>query len=162
MKMLARNDRIYEDQRKETLSFNFKTNNLQPSAFREKIDLTSCFIKAMIPVLTETFSIEFNGTKRPKYTKIKEEWLKDPSAIGVLTGRWTGHIPPVTMCEQFNDLRVDTNHNKVTTYLFVDIEVDTLSATVKEIRKEIKIIKEQQFESQNYPKEPSNFDLNLS
>jgi hypothetical protein len=55
MKMLARGDREDEAARKETLSKTFVTQNLQPKAYRDPISLSSCYIKVMVPVLTETF-----------------------------------------------------------------------------------------------------------
>ena len=77
MKKINRADHENEAQRKDTLSFNFITQNQQPTAFRKPIDTTKCFVKAMVPVLTETFEAEFNGTKRPTYNKVGEEWLKN-------------------------------------------------------------------------------------
>jgi hypothetical protein len=56
---------------------------------------------------------------------------------------------------------VDLTSNKVTTYLFVDIELNSDAATVSDLAEEIRIIKEQQFEFQNYPKDGANFCLNL-
>jgi hypothetical protein len=87
----------------------------------------------MIPVLTETFEAQFNGTKRPTYIKVGEEWLRNESVIGIITSDWTGSIPPTTICEQLNDLRVDIRANKVTTYLFVDIAADSLLAQVPDV-----------------------------
>ena len=92
-------DRLHEDQRKESLGYNFVTQNLQPSALRRPLDLGSCYIKVMVPVLTETFEAKFNGTKCPTYVKIAEDWLAKPSVIGIITGDWAGYIPPVTICE---------------------------------------------------------------
>jgi hypothetical protein len=77
---------------------------------------------------------------------VDEEWLSNPSVIGVVTSGWTGSIPPATICEQLNDLRVDIRANKVTTYLFVDLEADSLLAQVMDPREEINVIKNQNFE----------------
>jgi hypothetical protein len=96
----------------------------------------------MIPVLVETFESTLNGSKRPSYVKTGEELVRNPAAIAVITGEWAGDIPPVTISEQLNDLRIDMSANKVTTYLFVDLD-DSFLVKIPDVSKQIANIREQ-------------------
>ena len=58
------------------------------------------------------------------YCKVDEDWKPKANALAVVTGEWAGQIPPVTICEQENDLRVDVKANIVTTYVFRDLGED--------------------------------------
>lgn len=72
------------------------------------------------------------------YTKVDEDWTPKANALAVVTGEWAGQIPPVTICEQENDLRVDVKANTVTTYVFrdlgEDLEVKIDSSEIDQLR----------------------------
>lgn len=85
---------------------------------------------AIVPILKETYHAKFNGTKKPMYTRMKSELLRDPHVIGILTAGPTGEIPPVTLCEQYNDLRADENANSVYTYVFAPMDASTMHVSI--------------------------------
>ena len=74
---MHRSDIKNEIRRKESLGYNFKTENLQPSAFRSPLfddhmkPVSKYYLTAFVPILRETYRAEFCGTKRPKYNKLK-------------------------------------------------------------------------------------------
>jgi len=86
MKKLHKDDKINEEARKESLGNIFHTQNLHPTAFRSPFSPSSCHIKALVPVLCETFEAVFDGAKRPVYRKVGEKWLQQKSIFGVITG----------------------------------------------------------------------------
>ena len=126
VRKLHRSDVKNEIRRKESLGYNFKTENLQPSAFRKPLvgknnqPVRKYYLTAFVPILRESYRAEFNGCKRPKYFKLKteESWMRDIHVMGVLTAAPMAQVPPVTICEQLNDLRVDDHFNHVYTYVF--------------------------------------------
>jgi len=83
VKKLHKSDARNELRRKESLGNQFKTESLQPSAFRDQFEvrkpksatmkcesgLVEGYITAMVPILTEEYRAKFNGTKRPRYFK---------------------------------------------------------------------------------------------
>ena len=92
-----------------------------------------------MPILKETYRAEFNGCKRPKYIKLKEQeqWINDTHVMGVLTAAPMSQVPPVTICEQLNDLRVDDHFNHVYTYVFQSLNSDTMSVEIPNPQEEI-------------------------
>ena len=127
----------------------FKTENLQPKAFRNSlIDAKEYFLTALVPVLRETYTANFNGAKRPKYCKNGQTWVKDEIIMGVLTSADpmpTGQIPPVTICEQLNDLRVDPNSNHVITYIFKALDPTKMQVSI-DVKQEMDVIQTQRYE----------------
>ena len=107
VRKLHRSDVKNEIRRKESLGYNFKTENLQPRSFREPLvtknnkPVDKYYLTAFVPILKETFRAEFNGCKRPKYIKLEdgENWMCDTHAIGLLTAAPISQVPPVTICE---------------------------------------------------------------
>ena len=84
----------------------------------------------MVPILKENYQALFNGTKRPAYNLQYQAQMKDEYIFGVLTAEDPGLIPSVTICEQLNDLRVDPTANHVLTYLFKQINPQTMRVEV--------------------------------
>ena len=127
-----------EARRRESLGYYFKTENLQPKALRkalvdnqnQPLQGKSYFVTAIVPILKETYRAKFNGTKKPTYTRIDATLMKDQFVMGVLTSAPSGHIPPVTLCEQYNDLRADEDANTVFTYTFAQMDGNTQSVRV--------------------------------
>ena len=119
-----------EFRRRESLGYSFKTENLQPTAFRKSLVKKSgrphrgavYHLTAMVPILRENYRAKFNGTKKPIYTKIDSEFVRESHVLGVLTAEMQGYVPPVTLCEQYNDLRADEDANFVYTYAFVGLD----------------------------------------
>ena len=86
---MHRSDIKNEIRRKESLGYNFKTENLHPSAFRSPLLnkegklAPKYYLTAFVPILRESYRAEFNGTKRPKYHKLDKEetWIQDQQTI---------------------------------------------------------------------------------
>ena len=156
VRKLHRSDVKNEIRRKESLGYNFKTENLQPKSFREPLvtkdnkPVDKYYLTAFVPVLKETFRAEFNGCKRPKYIKLEdgENWMRDTHAIGLITAAPISQVPPVTICEQLNDLRVDDHFNHVYTYVFQSLNPETMRVEVHDPAEEIRVLKSQDFERQ--------------
>ena len=72
--------------------------------------------------------------------------MQDSHVLGILTAGPVGDVPPVTICEQFNDLRADENANCVYTYAFVNMDASTMRAKVDNAQEIVRIIKDQAFE----------------
>ena len=85
-----------ELRRKESLGHIFKTENLQPRAFRKQLlksngtSLDRYFLTAFVPVLKESYKANFDGTKRPTYKLQSSSWLNDEIIFGVLTAEDCG------------------------------------------------------------------------
>jgi len=128
VRKLHTSDAKNESRRKESLGHIFKTENLQPRAFRRGLlnddgsELDKYFLTAFVPVLRESYHATFKGTKRPTYNLQSTKWLENELIFGALTAEDCGMIPGVTICEQFNDLRVDPDANHVVTYIFKSMD----------------------------------------
>lgn len=67
VRKLHRSDIKNEIRRKESLGYNFQTENLHPSAFRSPLvdkdgqPLSKYYLTAFVPILRETYRAEFNG-----------------------------------------------------------------------------------------------------
>jgi hypothetical protein len=70
----------------------------------------------------------------------------------------TGRIPSVTICEQLNDLRVDSSANHVITYLFENMDSKTSKVVIEDPQSEIQVIKQQRFE-ESYKREMRDASL---
>ena len=67
--------------------------------------------------------------------------------LGVLTaGPPVGEIPPVTLCEQYNDLRADPEANVVFTYAFPRLDASDLKVQIDSPSDFIRVVREQDFE----------------
>ena len=159
---LHRSDARNEVRRRESLGYSFKTENLQPKAMRKPlVDKAgkalggeSYHLTAIVPVLKETYRAKFNGTKKPNYTRTETEPMRDSHVMGVLTAAPVGSIPPVTLCEQYNDLRADKEANTVFTYVFASMDAESMQVEVRDAQDTvIKVIKEQDFERQHKAKQ---------
>ena len=100
-------DQRNEVRRRESLGYSFKTENLQPRSFRKALvdkrnkplKGDAYYLTAIVPILKETYRAFFNGTKKPSYSCVGKELVRDPYVIGILTTSPIGEIPPVTLCE---------------------------------------------------------------
>ena len=152
VRKLHTSDAKNELRRKESLGRIFKTENLQPRALRTPLldetgnERAQYFLTAMVPILKENYQAMFNGTKRPAYNLQSQAQMKDKYIFGVLTAEDPGLIPSVTICEQLNDLRVDPTANNVVTYLFKQINSQTMRVEVQDPAFEVQVIKSQLFE----------------
>lgn len=76
--------------------------------------------------------------------------MGDSHVLGILTASGpVGQIPPVTICEQFNDLRADENANCVYTYAFANLDAEKMQAEISDPQKMVAIMKEQEFEKEH-------------
>lgn len=140
LKKLHHSDARNEIRRRESLSYVFRTENLQPKALRKPIATPagqtlpgmSYYMTAVVPVLKETYKAKFNGTKKPTYTRIGTELMRDRHVMAVLTSSPVTDIPPVTLCEQFNDLRADEEANTVFTYVFAPMDPVTKQVEIRD------------------------------
>jgi len=98
-------------------------------------------LTAIVPVLKETYHAKFNGTKKPLYTRVHQNLMRDPYVMGILTAAPVGEIPPVTLCEQFNDLRADENANTVFTYAFPRMDCQSGRVRIEDPQKIVDTIK---------------------
>lgn len=117
LKKLHKSDVHNEERKAQSLGRVYHTQNLQPECFRGKLSAESLFLTAIIPVLKETYKSDFSNRK-PSYTLIESEFLAEKQILGVITPKPCGKIPPVTVCQQTNDLREGLDSNFVFTYVF--------------------------------------------
>lgn len=76
--------------------------------------------------------------------------MGDSHVMGILTASGpVGQIPPVTICEQFNDLRADENANCVYTYAFANLDAEKMQAEIEDAHKMVTVMKEQEFEREH-------------
>lgn len=158
IRKLHKSDARNEVRRKESLGFSFKTENLQARAFNTPLVTKdnewhtgkSYYLRAMVPILREAYSAKLHGTRRPQYTRIEnsETWLRDSHVIGILSASPLPPVPPVTICEQYNDLRVDLDQNYVYTYVFKAIHPTTMMVDVSDAEDQIEVLKNQEYERQ--------------
>lgn len=135
-------DQKNEERRRVSLGYSFKTENLQPKAlrkplvdkFNQKLD-QGYYLTAIIPVLKETYRAKFNGTKKPIYTRVHAELMRDPHVLGIMTASPVGDIPPLTLCEQYNDLRADQDANTIFTYVFARMDPVTMQVIISDAEK---------------------------
>lgn len=95
-----------------------------------------------MPILKETYRAKFNGTKKPNYTRIETRLMRDPYVLGVLTAAPAGHIPPVTLCEQYNDLRANEDANIVFTYAFAQMDAQRNMVRIEDPQEMIQTMKD--------------------
>ena len=135
--------------RRESLGYSFKTENLQARSFRKALvdkrnrpfKGNSYYLTAIVPILKETYRVYFNGTKKPSYSCVGKELVRDAHVMGILTTSPIGEIPPVTLCEQYNDLRADQEANTVFTYAFVNMDPSSMRAQISDPNELISVIK---------------------
>ena len=60
----------------------------------------------------------------------------------MLTAAPMNQVPPVTICEQLNDLRVDDHFNHVYTYVFESLDSATMQVEIADPHEEIRVLKE--------------------
>jgi hypothetical protein len=93
-------DKENENARKDSLSLNINVKGVHPKSLRTPLkEVDKYYIKAMIPVLRETYvcSYDANDGYKPVYTKINSAWLGEELVFGILTAHSVGHIPPVNI-----------------------------------------------------------------
>ena len=96
-KKMHRGDVHNEERKAKSLGNVFTTENLHPECFRAKFTSSEVFLTAMVPVLKETYKADFSE-RRPNYELINSELLKEEKILGILTPKYCGQIPPVTVC----------------------------------------------------------------
>ena len=74
--------------------------------------------------------------------------MRDVHVMGMLTAAPMAQVPPVTICEQLNDLRVDDHFNHVYTYIFSALDAETMRVEVSDPEEQIRVLKQQDFEKQ--------------
>jgi hypothetical protein len=108
-------DRL-ENARKESISKNYVTRNIWPTALRCPLVETasgsggaelhdSYYVKAMVPICKSTYRQCYNPrdlvSEKVQFKLINQEYLRDPVIFGVLTAKnFVGQMPPVSVCEQ--------------------------------------------------------------
>jgi len=156
IRKLHHSDARNELRRRESLSYVFKTENLQPKALRKSLVAETneilpglaYHLTAIVPILKETYRVKLNGTKKPTYRRINTELMRDSHVLGILTASPVSEVPPVTLCEQFNDLRADEDANHVFTYVFAPMEASSGKVEIPDAQGLVDVIKEQDFERQ--------------
>lgn len=103
LQRLHQADRDNENARKESLSLSINAKDHYPKSLRTSLrDTNEFYVKAMIPIMRETYRCHYDpqDSFKPCYNKISEQELSEELVFGVLTSSSVGHIPPVTICIQ--------------------------------------------------------------
>lgn len=97
-RVLHRGDAHNDERKAQSLGAVFQSDNKQPESLRGHLTPEELYLTAMIPILQEDYTANFQTGKKPEYTLANSYILDEDQVLGILTPVHCGQLPPVTIC----------------------------------------------------------------